>query len=212
MLERGGAVADAMIAASACLAVVLPHATSLGGDAFIIHHDAKSGKTEGLNASGPAPAGAHPDAFPDGMVEHGPLAASVPGMVRGWERLHQRHGRLPWPELFDDAIDIADAGHPLSRVLAAGLGLFFEAVSKDPGCSALYLPGGAPLKAGDIVRQPALADTLRAIAGGGSAVYYEGAIAQSIGAYSQKNAGCSAPPTSRCSSSGPGPASPQCRT
>ncbi len=57
MLDAGGSLVDAMIATSAVLTVVLPHATSLGGDAFIIHHDAKSGKTQGLNASGAAPPG-----------------------------------------------------------------------------------------------------------------------------------------------------------
>ena len=92
--ERGGSVVDALIATSAVLCVTLPHATSLGGDAFVILHDAKKGTTEGLNASGPAPAGATPDKFPNGMVAHGPLAASVPGIVRGWERLHSGRGKL----------------------------------------------------------------------------------------------------------------------
>jgi gamma-glutamyltranspeptidase/glutathione hydrolase len=188
MLERGGTVVDAMIATSAVLATVLPHATSFGGDAFIIYHDAKAGTTEGLNASGPAPAGATPEFFHDGMTVHGPNAASVPGIVRGWERLHQKHGRIAWKELFADAIDIAENGHPLSRVLAGALRLFAH-VAKDPGCAALYMPGGVPMKAGDIVRQPALAETIRDIAENGSAAYYEGRIAKTLGAYCQANGG-----------------------
>ena len=188
MLERGGTVVDAMIACSAVLATVLPHATSFGGDAFIIHHDAKSGKTQGLNASGYAPAGATPEFFKDGMTVHGPNAASVPGMVRGWERLHQKHGKIPWPELFKDAIDVAENGHPLSRVLAGALRLFGH-VGKDPGCAALYMPGGVPLNAGDIVKQPALAETIRDIAENGSAPYYEGRIAKTLGDYCQANGG-----------------------
>ena len=169
MLERGGSVVDAMIATSAVLATVLPHATSFGGDAFIIHHDAKAGKTEGLNACGPAPAGATPEYFKDGMTVHGPNAASVPGIVRGWERLHQKHGKMPWRDLFADAIDLAENGHPRSRVLAGALRLFAH-VGKDPGCAALYMPGGVPMNPGDIVKQPALAETIRDIAEHGSKV------------------------------------------
>ncbi len=188
VLERGGSVVDAMIATSAVLCVVLPHATSLGGDAFILFHDAKNGRTEGLNASGPAPSGATAEVFKDGMVARGALAFSIPGIVRGWEEIHQRHGRTRWAELFGDAIEIAEA-HPLSRMLAAGMTLYHDDVAADPGCSALYMPGGVPMKAGDIVRQPALAETLREIAEHGGAPFYEGRIARSIGDYSQARGG-----------------------
>ena len=189
VMEQGGSAIDAMIATSAVLCVVLPHATSLGGDAFIIHHDAATGVTEGLNASGPAPAGATPEIFRDGMVKRGPLGASVPGIVRGWEEIHARHGRLPWADLFRPAIDLAENGHPLSRVLASALILFHDDISKDAGCAEIYMPGGVAMKAGDIVRQPALAATLERIARDRSAAYYEGPIAASIGAYSQASGG-----------------------
>ncbi len=188
VLERGGNVIDAMIATSAVLCVILPHATSLGGDAFILHHSAKSGETEGLNASGHAPAGATPEFFKDGMKARGPLAFSIPGIVRGWEEIHQKHGCLPWKDLFADAIAAAEC-HPLSRVLGAALHLFRADVEADPGCAALYYPGGQPLKGGDLVRQPVLADTLREIADSGSAAFYEGRIGKSIGDYSQANGG-----------------------
>ncbi len=188
VLEQGGSVVDAMIATSAVLCVVLPHATSFGGDAFILFHDAKQGRTEGLNASGHAPAGATAEFFKDGMVMRGPLAFSIPGIVRGWEEIHRRHGRLKWRDLFADAIELAEA-HPLSRMLAAGMGLFHDDVAADPGCSALYMPGGVPMKAGDIVRQPALAETVREIAEGGSRPFYEGRIARSIGEYCQARGG-----------------------
>ncbi len=188
MLDAGGNVVDAMIATSAVLTVVLPHATSLGGDAFIIHHDAASGKTQGLNACGMAPAGATPDYFSNGMTVHGPDAASVPGIVRGWERLHQKHGKKPWKDLFADAVDLAENGHPLSRVLAGALRLF-EHVGKDPGCASIYFPGGVPMKGGQLLKQPALARSLREIAENGSAAYYEGRIGKSLGDYCQANGG-----------------------
>ena len=187
-LERGGNVIDAMIATSAVLCVVLPHATSLGGDAFILYHNAKEGRTEGLNASGHAPAGATPEFFAAGMKARGPLAFRIPGIVRGWEEIHARHGSLPFAELLVTAIETAEA-HPLSRVLAAALHLFRDDVEADPGCSALYYPGGEPMKAGDIVRQPALAETLREIAESGSKPFYEGRIARTIGDYSKAHGG-----------------------
>lgn len=189
VLEQGGSLADAMIATSAVLTVTIPQATSTGGDAFILYHDAATGKTVGLNASGHAPAGATPEAFAGGMKVRGPLAASVPGMIRGWEALHQCYGKLPWKGLFAAAIDLAAHGHPLSRVLAAGLRLFHADVSADPGLSALYMPGGVPLNAGDVVRQPALAETLSEIAEKGAGAYYEGRIAKSIGDYSRSRGG-----------------------
>jgi gamma-glutamyltranspeptidase len=188
VLERGGNVIDAMIATSAVLCVILPHATSLGGDAFIMYHSAKTGETEGLNASGHAPAGATTEFFKDGMESRGPLAFSIPGIVRGWEEIHKKHGSLPWKELFKDAIAAAEC-HPMSRVIGAALHLFRTDVEADPGCSALYYPGGEPLKGGDLLRQPVLADTLREIAESGSAPYYEGRIGKSIGDYSQANGG-----------------------
>ena len=188
VLERGGSVVDAMIATSTVLCVVLPHATSFGGDAFFLYHNSKTGRTEGLNASGHAPEGATAEFFEDGMVARGPLAFSIPGIVRGWEEIHRRHGRLPWRDLFADAIEIAEA-HPLSRILAAGMTLYHDDVAADPGCSAIYMPGGVPMKAGDIVRQPALAETVREIAEGGSAPFYEGRIARSIGEYCQARGG-----------------------
>jgi len=188
VLERGGNVIDAMIAASAVLSVILPHGTSLGSDAFILYHNGKTGETEGLNASGHAPKGATPEFFKDGMVSRGPLAFSIPGMVRGWEEIHLKHGSLAWKDLFADAI-AASEPHPLSRILGKALHLFRNDVEADPGCSALYYPEGEPLKGGDLVRQPVLADTLREIAESGSAPFYEGRIAKSIGDYSQANGG-----------------------
>ncbi|MEE2722617.1 MAG: gamma-glutamyltransferase family protein [Pseudomonadota bacterium] len=188
-LDRGGSLIDAMISTSATLSVVLQQATSLGGDAFFLYHDAEKGNTIGLNATGYAPDGATSDYYKDGIPDRGPNAVSVPGMVRGWERLHERYGKLPWEELFGDAIDAAEA-HPSSRVLTAGLDLFRDDVMADPACHALYFDdAGNRLQAGDILRQPALADTLRRIAAERSVAYYEGDIAKSIGDYIVSNGG-----------------------
>ena len=193
VIEDGGSLIDAMIATSAVLTVVIPQATSLGGDAFILYRDAKTKKTYGLNASGPAPRGATPDKFPKGMEVRGPNAGSVPGLVRGWEEMHKRWGEKPWASLLAPAIDLAANGHPMSRVIAAALHLFRKDVEADPGCAAIYYPGGKPLPRAHMLKLPALAKTLETIAAGGSKAYYEGPIAKALGEYHQKRGGLLSP-------------------
>ncbi|HEX2512188.1 MAG TPA: gamma-glutamyltransferase family protein [Xanthobacteraceae bacterium] len=182
VLKRGGHVVDAMVAASAVLTTVLGHATSIGGDCFLLFHDSSTGRTIGLNASGTAPAGATAERFPDGMQLYGPLAPVVPGLVRGWEAMHRRYGTLPWADLFDEAISTAEA-HPVSHVLANWISAGRDKLAADPGCAALYLPDGRPISVGDTLRQPALAATLRRIAEQGADGFYQGETAERIGAY-----------------------------
>src|ERR1700676_4208229 len=163
ILKGGGNLIDAMVGASAALAVVIGQATSIGGDCFLLFHEAATGPTFGLNASGVAPALAVPQRFPDGMATRGPLAPVVPGLVRAWDVMHRRFGRLPWQGLFDRAIELAQ-GHVVSKVLAERLPESRDALAADPGCAALYLPQGRPIAIGEVLRQPALAASLEAIA------------------------------------------------
>lgn len=179
--RRGGNVVDAMIAASATLAVVLGHATSIGGDCFLLFREGATGKVFGLNASGVAPQAAMPEIFAGGMKAQGPLAPVVPGLVRGWETLHRRFGRLPWNDLFADAIDLAEA-HTISAILAARIAESRAVLATDAGCAALYLPEGRPIAAGETLRQPALAASLRRIAAGGADGFYHGETAERIAA------------------------------
>ena len=109
-------------------------------------------------------------------------------MIRGWERMHERYGKLPWADLFADAAALAEA-HPLSRVLAGALNLFRADVEGDAGCRDIYYPDGDPLPAGAIVRQPALARTVGLIAEHGSPAFYEGEIAESIAASARAQGG-----------------------
>ena len=176
ILKRGGNLIDAMVGASAALAVVVGQATSIGGDCFLLFREAASGRSFGLNASGVAPALAVPERFPDGMKTRGPLAPVVPGLVRAWDVMHARFGRLPWKDLFDAAIELAE-GHPVSKVLAERLPENRDALAADPGCAALYLPQGRPVAIGEVLRQPALATSLRAIAMQGADEFYSGGLA-----------------------------------
>lgn len=156
--SRGGNVIDAAIAASATLSVALGQATSIGGDCFLLFHEAKTGKLHALNASGVAPAAATPEVFRDGMKVHGPLAAVVPGLVRAWEALHQSWGMMRWEDLLASSIEVAD-GHPVSYILGARLEQDTSDLVQDRGCAGVYLPGGRAVALGETLRQPALAAT-----------------------------------------------------
>ena len=123
-LQRGGSAVDAAIAANAVLCVVYPHMAGLGGDGFWLIAGPTARGVEALNASGPA-ADAATIAFyrskghDAGIPERGALAAlTVPGAVDGWRAAHERHGKLPWAELFATAIGYAREGMPVSRSLA----------------------------------------------------------------------------------------------
>lgn len=182
VLEGGGNAIDAMVAASAVTAVVLGHAASIGGDCFLLFHQAATGRTVGLNASGTAPGLAEPSRFPTQMQEHGFLAPVVPGLVRGWEISHRRFGRLKWNTLFEFAIDLAKA-HPVSEVLATRIAMHHDKLAADPGCAALYFPDGRPIGVGETLCQPALAATLFVIANEGAEAFYNGNIARHIDSY-----------------------------
>ncbi len=185
--KRGGNIIDAAIAASATLAVAVGQATTIGGDCFVLYHEAASGKLHALNASGVAPAAATPDKFKDGMKVHGPMAACVPGLVRAWETLHKRFATKPWGELLADSIEVA-SGHPVSYILGSRLPEDSPDLAKDPGCAGVFLPGGNYLPLGATLHQPALAATLKRIAKGGADEFYKGETARHI-AKAHANAG-----------------------
>lgn len=185
--RRGGNIIDATIAASAALATVVGQATSIGGDCFLLYHEAATGKVHALNASGVAPSLATPDVYKGGMKSVGPLAAAVPGLVRAWGALHKRFGTQPWAELIAPAIEIAD-GYPISFVMGERLAEDTTQLAMDPGCAGVYLPGGRPMQIGETLKQTALAKTLRRIARDGADEFYEGETARHL-ATAHKNAG-----------------------
>ncbi len=187
-LARGGSIADAALAAATVLTVVLPQAVTIGGDGFVLYHDAATGRTYGLNASGRSPAALDASRLTAADLERGPLSCGTPGLVAGWEMLHQRFGKLPWAELFKRAIEYAGQGFPASPGLVAQTAASRALLEKDPGASAIFLQNGAA-KAGAMFRQPALAATLEQIAQGGAQAFYRGRAAESIGRYVQGRGG-----------------------
>jgi gamma-glutamyltranspeptidase / glutathione hydrolase len=187
MLWRGGNAVDAAIAAAAALTVVEPVSCGLGGDAFaLVWH---RGELHGLNASGHAPAGWSPEYFQHRYGQQGtqvqrPLrgwdTVTVPGVIAGWQALHQRFGSLPMAALLAPAIELAESGHAVACIVSHKWQAAVPELREQPGFAETFMPGGRAPLPGELVRLPALAGTLRALAECGARDFYEGAIAARI--------------------------------
>ncbi|MGH7097482.1 MAG: gamma-glutamyltransferase, partial [Stellaceae bacterium] len=106
-LRSGGNAVDAAVATAAALAVVEPMMSGLGGDGFYHVYDQRSRRAVVFNGTGPAPNAATPERYRGGIPRTGPLSVSVPGMLAGLDAMHERFGRLPWRDLFAEAIRLA---------------------------------------------------------------------------------------------------------
>ena len=186
ILAKGGSAVDAAIAANAVLGVVEPMMDGIGGDLFVLHWHAKSGKLTGLNGSGPAPRGLTPGFLASLGVATMPLAGihavTVPGAVDGWAQLHQQFGNLPWDRLFASAIAYADRGFSVTEAIEEQwtAPISFERLSSHHESARVFLPGGNPPRLGEIFRNPDLARAYSSLAEGGSRVFYEGDISAAI--------------------------------
>lgn len=193
VLLEGGNAADAAAAAAWAMAVVRPHASGLGGDAFSLVYWRREGKVTALNASGRAPGGATAECFRrrgmERIPERGVLACTVPGAVDGWLALAERHGTMPRQRLIAPAIELAEEGFGVSDRFAEDVATHRKVLAKQPEAAALFLPGGRPLGRGERLRQPGLARVLRAVAEGGRDAFYRGPVAKAIAAFCQQKGG-----------------------
>ncbi|HET9982462.1 MAG TPA: gamma-glutamyltransferase [Longimicrobiales bacterium] len=193
VLRRGGNAVDAAVTMAAVLAVVRPHMNGVGGDAFILVRDAKTGKVSALNGSGRAGSRATPEFFAGRGLKKIPstgiLSVSVPGAVRAWADVLARFGTITLAQALAPAIRYAEEGFPVSEKLARDIAGERGKVEADPVLAAVFLPGGAVPKPGTILREPELAATLKAIAAGGPDVVYKGEVAQKIAAFMEKEGG-----------------------
>ncbi len=186
ILARGGSAVDAAIASNAVLGVTEPMMTGLGGDLFVIYWDAKTRKLTGLNASGPAPRELSPAFLAQHDIKSMPYegihTVTVPGAVEGWYRMHQRFGKLPWKDLFHDAIVYAEQGFPVYE----GVDEYWKdpaiirALEANAESKRVFLPSGKALRTGELFKNPDMARALRLIADEGPDAFYKGAIAAAI--------------------------------
>jgi gamma-glutamyltranspeptidase/glutathione hydrolase len=183
-LAAGGNVVDATLAASAVTCVVLPNATSIGGDLFALVKLGADTQIVALNATGAAPARASIEAYRSlghrFVPESGGLAVQGPGLVAGWQALHERWGSKPMAELLAPAIDLARNGSAVGWRLAGAIAEHLDEFSRLPGWRDVFAPGGRPLAEGDRLVQANLAGTLTRIAAHGARAFYEGPVARDI--------------------------------
>ncbi len=187
MLAKGGNAVDAAIAAAAVMTVVEPCSNGLGSDAFAIVWDGQ--RLQGLNASGHSPAGWTLDRF---QRKHGMDAAkppqrgwdtvTVPGAVASWVALSRRYGKLPFSDLLEPAIDIAERGYAVPVIVAQKWQLAFQVpeLISQPGYAETFLPRGRPPEVGELFRMPGAVRALRAIAASKGEAFYKGEIAQAL--------------------------------
>ena len=191
VLARGGSAADAAIAANAVLGVVEPMMCGVGGDLFVLYWEAKTGKLHGLNASGWAPRELTPEFLAKAGVTKMPgsgiQSVTVPGAVDGWSKAHARFGKLPWKDLFGEAIQFAQDGHPVHEIIRSYWSDSRLKVSAE--AQRVFLPDGRAPETGEMFRNPDMAWSLRMIANEGRDSFYKGAVSQRILAGSKKLGG-----------------------
>lgn len=184
VLRRGGNAVDAAVTMAAVLAVVRPHMNGLGGDAFALIRDGRSGRVRALNGSGRSGAGATPAAFRalgyETMPGSGVHSVTVPGAVGAWAEALRRHGTIDLAAALQPAIGYATRGFVVSEKLAADIAAARRRIETDSAMAAVFLPGGQPPEPGSVLRQPDLARSLTLIARSGAGAMYTGEIAASI--------------------------------
>jgi len=189
VLRDGGTAVDAAVAVQAVLSLVEPQSSGLGGGAFLMFHDAKTGKVTAYDGRETAPRAAGPDLFlgPDGK----PLSfvtavlsgrsTGVPGVVGMLAQAQKEHGKAGWNTLFKDAERLADNGFTVSPRLAGMINSTRIPQGQAPDAVAYFTkPNGQRYQAGDTLKNPAYAATLRSLAAKGPSALYEGPLAQAI--------------------------------
>ena len=193
ILKKNGTAIDAAIAANIALGLMEPTGSGIGGDLFAIVWDAKDKKLYGLNASGPAPKSINLEFFRKQNLTkippYGPLPVTVPGVVDGWVKLHERFGNQEFKTLFEPTIAYALNGFPITETIAYYLEKSKDKYNKYPNFSEVWLKDGEMPKKGQIFKNPQLARTLQIIAERGRKGFYEGEIAKTIVNFIQSQGG-----------------------
>jgi gamma-glutamyltranspeptidase / glutathione hydrolase len=189
VLRTGGNAADALVAVQAVLGLVEPQSSGLGGGAFLLWYDAATGKVTSFDGRETAPAAATPKLFLGGDGKPLPFfeavvggrSVGVPGVVKLMATVHERYGKRDWAELFNKAVELSDKGFAVSprpnAMIASDAGRLDKQASTR---SYFFDANGAPLAAGSLLKNPAYAASLRAIAEGGPDAFYRGPIAAEV--------------------------------
>jgi gamma-glutamyltranspeptidase / glutathione hydrolase len=188
ILRKGGSAADAAMAMMLALTVVEPQSSGIGGGGFLLHFDNNTSKLSTVNGRETAPAAAEANRFlgTDGkplpflQAFPGGKSVGVPGNIRLMAMTHEKWGKLNWPDLFKPAIRLAEKGFVVNKTLESRLQMVERLWPQFETARSIYWINGKPAKAGDRIRNPELARTLRTLAKKGPDAFYSGAIADGI--------------------------------
>ena len=191
ILKAGGNAVDAAVATWAVQGEVEPGMTGLGSDMFMLIYLAKTGEVKFINGTGFAPQAATIDFYKSkgGLPDEGPLSIAVPGAVGGAAFALRKYGTRPLADVLAPAIEIADQGFPITEALAGQLTSGRNKLQKWPSTTKLWFKDGKPLQTGDLLVNPDLARTLRAIASQGPDAFYRGDLAKNTAAFVKKSGG-----------------------
>jgi len=189
VLRAGGSAVDAAVAVQAVLGLVEPQSSGLGGGAFMMVFDARTGAVTSYDGRETAPAAATPELFYDdgrplgfGEAVQSGRSTGAPGAVAMLAMAQTAHGRLPWSALFGDAERLAREGFVVSPRLA-GFIAATRGQARSRWAEAYFTRAdGSRYVAGDVLRNPAYAETVAELAAGGAEVFYNGRIAREIAA------------------------------
>jgi len=194
MLMQGGNAVDAAIATAAAMTLVEPVSNGLGSDAFCILWDGH--QLHGLNASGRAPAAWRPDYFgrkygaeAKNPPKRGWDSVTVPGAVAGWVALSERFGRLPFADLLQPAIEIAERGYAVPVVVQQKWSAAVGELASQPGFAETFMPRGRAPEVGELFRFESAARSLRLIAQTKGSACYGGEIAQAAERHAREHGG-----------------------
>ncbi len=194
MMLKGGNAVDAAIAAAAAITLTEPVSCGLGSDAFCILWDGQ--KLHGLNASGPAPQAWTPEYFHNkygkdavNPPKRGWDSVTVPGAVSAWAAMSERFGKLPFADLMEPAIEIAERGYLMPVVVQQKWAAATPLLQSLPGFAESFLPWGRAPNVGELFQFKAAARGLRAIAETKGRAFYEGEIAQALVRFSDQHGG-----------------------
>jgi len=184
VLKAGGTAADAAVAACALLGVIEPQSTGIGGDCFALIQPRGEGKITAYNGSGRAPAAATAEWYLERKIHAVPLssahAVSIPGAVDAWDVILRDHGKFGLDRLLQPAIKAAEEGYIVAPRIAFDWKNQFEKLKSGTNTVRYLLPHGRPMLPGEVLRQPELSQTLRAIAKDGRDAFYKGPIAEDM--------------------------------
>tara|TARA_R110002072_G_scaffold97528_2_gene214459 strand:- start:13145 stop:14944 length:1800 start_codon:yes stop_codon:yes gene_type:complete len=188
ILNKGGSVMDAMVTAQTVLGLVEPQSSGLGGGAFTLFYDAQKQILKTFDGRETAPLASSENLFmsdetsPMQFFEAvvGGRSVGTPGTVKLLWELHKQYGKLEWSEVLQPAINMATQGFRVTPRLAQSVMHDSRNLKQDPEAAAYFLPHGSAIQTGDILKNPAYADTLAKLAKHGGDYFYDSEISKAI--------------------------------